>query len=404
MIHTLTKVKYYRWLLYCTYPVALVVVYPLFLLKKKNATGYFFFFDRYVIGGAQTVYLNLLNAIPEIYKELYFTRQSLDDKLKKDFYSLQNTKCKDIHFWCDNLLLRLFTVHYYSFHINRHKQAVIYGSNSTFFHDMLPFINKRNIKIELLHSFAFADNGLEYFGIANYKYLNFRNVVDRNTQNHIKDLYAKYNIPEHYNKRVVRIEPGVTVPQNCSKDYTLPLKVLYAGRGTAEKRVNLIDKIATHILKNGFNIEFHFAGTMEDQLSAYVKQHATMYGEVTTQEQMYELYKNCHIVILTSYYEGFPMSIKEGMANGCVPVSTMVGGITSHLVHNENALLIDQPRDEAHVVAKGLEHLTHLATNAEELIRLSQNCYQYAQKHFDKGVFMDKYHEFLSKSIFQRDC
>ncbi len=378
-----------------SYPLALVFVYPFALLKKKNPTGYFFFFDRYVIGGAQKVHIDILNSIPEIHKQVYFTRFSPDNKLKNDFYSIPGTDCRDIHIWCDYLLLRLFTVHYYSFYLNRHKNAVVFSSNSTFFYDMLFFIKKEIITTELLHNFTFGSNGMEFFGLANYKYLNYRTVVDAATQNNIAEQYKQYNIPSSYTDNIRLIEPGVTVPEKTTKDFSLPLKVLYAGRGGAQKRIHLLNEIAERALKAQLPIEFHFAGTMMDELSDYVKEHSVIHGEISTQTEMYRLYLQSHVLLMTSAYEGFPMLIKEGMANGCVPIVTALDGNKMHLKQEENALLIEQPEDEGNVVATGLAHLERLANNTTELEQLSGRCYEYAKTNFDISVFTGKYRSFL---------
>lgn len=398
-MHNLTKIKIFRLLLMLTYPLALALVYPFALFKRKNESGYFFFLDRYVIGGAQKVHIDILNAIPEIHKQVYFTRLSTNDKLKDEFFNIPGTACRDIHIWCDYLFLRLFTVHYYTFYINRHKKAVVFSSNSTFFYDMLYFLNKRVITTELLHNFTYGNNGMEFFGLANYKYLNYRTVVDGATLNNITAQYKENHIPASYANRIKLIEPGVIVPEKTEKDFALPLKVLYAGRGGAQKRIPLLDAIATKALKQGLPIEFHFAGTMMDELTDYVKEHSVVHGEISTQAAMYDLYSKCHVLLMTSAYEGFPMLIKEGMANGCIPVVTALEGNKMHLRNEENALLIERPEDEENVVVRGLEHLCRLANNTGELQSLSENCYQYAKANFDKSVFTDKYRTFLLDGV-----
>jgi|GEM_PF-437770 len=401
-MHNLSKIKVFRILLMLTYPLAIVFVYPFVLMKKKNSSGYFFFFDRYVIGGAQKVHIDILNSIPEIYKQVYFTRYSPDNKLKKEFYSLPQTVCKDIHIWCDYLLLRLFTVHYYAFYLNRHSNAVVFSSNSTFFYDMLFFMSRKIKAVELLHNFTYGNNGMEFFGLANYKYLDYRTVVDGATRNNIKEQYAQYNIPASYAGRIRLIEPGVTVPEETDKDFGLPLKVLYAGRGGAQKRIHLLSEIAEKAIKAELPLEFHFAGTMMDELSDYVKEHSVIHGEISTQDEMYKLYRQSHALLMTSAYEGFPMLIKEGMANACIPVVTALEGNKMHLKQEVNALLIEHPEDEQNVVSTGLKHLERLINNPDELRQLSDDCYKYAKTHFDKAVFTAKYREFLQKEVWNR--
>lgn len=398
-MHNLTKIKLFRILLLLSYPIALVLVYPLVLFKRKSSDQYFFFFDRYVIGGAQKVHIDLLNAIHNIHKQVYFTRFSPDSKLKETFYSIPGANCKDIHFWCDNLLIRLLTVHYYCFYINRHSKPFVFSSNSTFFYDMLFFLRKKVITAELLHNFSYGKNGMEFFGLANHKYLNYRLTVDTATHNNIIQQYKEFNVPAEYNNKVLTIEPGVIMPSIQDKDYTLPLQILYAGRGTPQKRIYLLNAVAEACMKTGIAAQFHFAGTMDSELSDYVKEHAVMHGEISNPADMARLYHDSHVILMTSAFEGFPMLIKEGMAWGCIPVVTALEGNKTHLVQGVNALLMEQPEDEKDVVATAIAHINNLIDNPEELKRLSGNSYKYAKENFDVEVFMEKYRSFF-RSVF----
>jgi len=394
-MHNLTKIKLFRILLSCTYPLALIFVYPFALLKKKNSTPFFFFLDRYSIGGAQRIHIDVLASIADIHKQLYFTRLSVDKNLKDVFYATQNADIKDIHIWCDNLLLRLFTVHFYAFYVNRHKKAHVFSSNSTFFYDMLPFLGKHVIKTELLHNFTHGNNGMEFFGLANVKYLNYRVVYDNFTLANIKKQYAEYGVEPAMLERIRFIEPGVYIPPPSLKKFQYPLKVLYAGRGGPQKRIPLMDMIADHLLHESDKLEFHFAGPMTDELSEYVKQHSIYHGHISKQEDMYALYDQCHIILMTSAYEGFPMLIKEGMACGCIPVVTDLVGNKTHLVHMQNGLLIDDFENGEAVVKNGIANLQMLRDDLELTKSLSTRAYQYACDHFNREKFLEAYRRFF---------
>lgn len=396
-MHNLTKIKIFRFLLICTYPFAFIFLYPFALGRKKNSSPLFFFFDRYAMGGAQRIFLDILNSVTNVHKQVYFTRRSADDTLKQLFYSIPETESRDIHFWCDNLLFRLFSVHYWCFYINRHKQAHVFSSNSTFFYDMLPFLKKEFCKTELLHNFTYGKMGMEFFGLANHQYLSFRIVYDNLTLQNIKRQYADNKVDDSYHTRVLFIEPGVQIDPPAEKNMDTPLKVLYAGRGGVQKRVWLISKIAEHFIRANQPVEFHFAGNMEGDLSPFVIEHSTLYGRVSDEKKMQDIYRNCHVILLTSAYEGFPMVIKEGMANGCVPVVTALEGNKTHLVNNSNALLIDDIEDEEAVVKQGIEKINLLLQNKDLHRQLAANCRNYAEAHFNKKLFEERINAFLTK-------
>ncbi len=395
-MHNLTKIKLFRIACWITYFPSLFFIYPFARSKKKNPTGLFFFFDRYSIGGAQRVHLDILESVQDIPKQVYFTRKSNDQSLKEAFFSTPNTISKDIHFWCDNILFRLFAVHFYSFYINKHKHAKVLSSNSTFFYDLLPFIDKKVVTIELLHNFTFGKKGMEFFGLANHCHLNYRLTIDANTLNNIHKQYELYKISPTYMNRVLLFEPGVKVPEKITKDYFYPLKVLYAGRGGTQKRIHLLNRIAEHCLQLKIPVQFHFAGTAIEELSDTVQQNSMLYGNISSVEKMRELYQQSHAILMTSAYEGFPMLIKESMAYGCVPIVTALEGNKMHLKDGMNALLINEVKEEKKLVEEGIEKIKSLIDNPQLLKTFSVQAHEYALKHFDRIKFLKKCRELLS--------
>jgi glycosyltransferase involved in cell wall biosynthesis len=316
--------------------------------------------------------------------------------LRYTFYSFPNSKCYDIHFLCDNLLFRLFFVHFFSIYINRHDNAKVFGSNSTFFYDILPFLKKKVVKIELLHNFSFGKRGMEFFGLANYKFLNARMVIDNITRQNILDQYTLYGVPETFNDRIHVVEYGVHIPDAVVKATIPPLKILYAGRGTRQKRIWLLNRIAEHFIKNNIPVHFTFAGSMGAELSAVVKMNCNVLGEIGDQEIMQKLFSENHVIILTSAFEGFPVVVKEGMAFGCVPIVTALPGNKIHLEHLYNSLLIEDAEDESKVVQGGVRNIELLLLQPELFDRLSKNAYEYAQKKFGKQSFITAYRTLLT--------
>lgn len=394
-MHNLTKIRIFRTLLWITYPISVVLIYPFAVLKRKKSSSIFLMLDRYAIGGAQRVYLDILESIKDVEKIVYFTRKSPNDQLKNDFYSFPNTRSHDIHEWCDYLLFRLFSVHYFSFYLSRHKNATILSSNSTFFYDMLPFLAKHMKKIELLHNFSFKKSGMEYFGLANYKYLDRRMVIDKITAQNILDQYRNYGVDGSFGDRVTAVEYGVDLPlQIPQKTSVPPINILYAGRGTAQKRVWILNRIAEHFIGDR-SVHFSFAGPLSEDLSSSVKKHFDVLGEIGDKNILTRLFEEHHLIILTSAFEGFPVVVKEGMSYGCVPVVTALPGNKTHLEHLYNSLLLENPEDEEQIVEQGIVWINRLKNDQALLARLSLSAFEYAKTNFSKENFLNTYRTML---------
>lgn len=397
-MHNRTKILLFRWLLRLTWLPSLLFILPLAIFRKRLNSAYVFFFDRYSLGGAQKVHLDILESLDDQNKSVFFTRHSPNAVMKAAFEAAPKTTCSDIHFWCDNLLFRLFYVHYWAFYLNRHKGLVLLSANSTFFYDLLPWLHADIFKIELLHNFTYGKKGMEAFGLANYQYLNLRLTVDAFTQQNIWQQYQEHRVPDHFKQRVLKIEPGVDVVTPNALKQEKPLVVLYAGRSGAQKRVWLIDQIAAHCYNQSLPVVFHFAGDAEDDLSQLVKEKSVLHGQLSAPQQMKALYQMAHVVILTSAYEGFPMVIKEGMANGCIPLVTALPGNTSHLRERENALLIFEVAQEDAVVREGITQINWLLENTAARTQLSERCHHYALTNFSRAHFIEQYRDLLLRS------
>jgi L-malate glycosyltransferase len=394
-MHNITKIKLFRILLRITYLPSLIILYPLARLRKKSKTGLFFFFDRFSLGGAQRIHLDILKAIPEAEKQIFFTRFSPDTVFHDEFYAVPQSRNQDIHIYCDYLLLRLFSVHYFSFYINRHSTAHVFGSNSTFFYDLLPFIRRDAKKTELLHNFTFGKNGMEFFGLINYHRLTNRIVYDLYTKENIEKQYAQFQIDPVYLQRIRFIEPGVDIPPEKKKLFDQPLKIICAGRGGPQKRIWLVNRIAEYFLEKQLPVVFFFAGTLIRELSEKVKAKSEILGEISDPLKMTAVFAGSNIALLTSLYEGFPMFIKESMANGCIPIVTDLPGYRSHLTDGINCLLIHEIKDEEAIIKEGIEKITGLENNKNLLTRISQSAYAYARDHFSKASFNSSYRKLL---------
>ena len=164
-------------------------------------------------------------------------------------------------------------------------------------------------------------------------------------------------------KQVACIPYGVPMPEHLSNSITdQPLRILYLGRLFDEqKRVRLFPEIFQHLCKSGIPFCWTLAG--EGSERAYLEskmvggradQKVEFLGQVDYQNVPL-LLENQDIILLTSDYEGLPLSLLEAMAQGVVPVVSDLESGISEVVNSGNGSLV--PIDDTEGYAKALIHL-----------------------------------------------
>jgi glycosyltransferase involved in cell wall biosynthesis len=216
-------------------------------------------------------------------------------------------------------------------------------------------------------------------------------------KDHLKQ-YQKLKVPDVYKARIQHIVNGISLPlTKKQKDVSNTIKVLYAGRGTEEKRVSLVAKIAERSAQEKLPVEFLFMGDVLEAISPTLRSFCTILGQLTNPAEIDEVYSNAHVVIITSYTEGFPLAIEEGMSHGCGVIATPVGDIPIHIKPSENGFLFSSVRDEALIVEEGVNFLSLLSKEKGLLLEMGENNRKYAYENFSIEAFNEKYRQLFNK-------
>lgn len=143
-------------------------------------------------------------------------------------------------------------------------------------------------------------------------------------------------------KRLVTIPNGVSVPYSLpqrSLDSKAPLKIVYAGRLVQyQKRVFDLPKIVKILLEMQIPVELTIIGDgieaqqLRDECQTLIEQGAIRFLGTLPNEKVIEVFEQNDIFILTSEFEGMPVSLLEAMGRGCVPVVTDINSGTRELV------------------------------------------------------------------------
>jgi alpha-1,3-mannosyltransferase len=125
-------------------------------------------------------------------------------------------------------------------------------------------------------------------------------------------------------KSVTLLNPVVPLGDFISEGKNL----LYVGRLSANKRVDALVAFMAEVVKRQPDLKLHIVGADNENLSSGLAEHvashgleknAIFHGFLET-DALIEVAKTCGFIISASSYEGFGISIVEGMSVGLLPV------------------------------------------------------------------------------------
>ena len=138
-------------------------------------------------------------------------------------------------------------------------------------------------------------------------------------------------------KKTIVIPNGVDL-QIFRPTKRFPQTVLYIGRFSKEKGIELIPEIAERILKKDkrykfiaiaaktYNKDLMVAEEKFKELEKEYKDKFIWINETLSKEKIVELYKKAGVYVQPSFYENAPLCVLEAMASGKAIVATSVGG------------------------------------------------------------------------------
>jgi len=353
-----------------------------FCFPKTSKQGIFFFFPFYHMGGAERVHLDIVNSISKSSPLVIFTEPSRRAFFRSDFERIATV--------CDHSRLinyrlgKLILIGYWSSIINRHANAVVFGSNTAFFYSLIPQLSVDLIKIDLIHCFG---GGIENVSLPFVNSLNKRIVITPQTAIDYGNQYQRNHIDPGYLERVQLIENCIDTPDQFEKNRHKNLNVLYAGRSDEEKRTHILGHVAAACDVEHSSVNFTVIGANEECVESRHRSYFKFAGQV---KETAPFYQQADILILPSRMEGFPIVVMEAMAYGVIPVCTNVGGLRFHIEDGKNGFIVSNSSERA-VIEAMTRIICHLEQHPDLVERLSLCAQEYASKHFRREVFDQKY-------------
>lgn len=353
------------------------------------------FFPGYALGGAEKVHADVVDCFPDKRILIYFTRRSANDKMLH-LFQREGVTIRDISAWTDN------KYKYWQNFIWRgicagliarqKNKPVVFSGQCNFGYKVLPHLPTGVRKVELIHvaEKKFSWITFPFIGLIDQRVMISDIIIQRALH-----FYRSIGVPTKYDQRIQKIINHTELPPDVPvRTYTDPLKVYYAGRGGYPKRLYLLMEVVRKSKQLNLPIEFHFAGSIADEIPAELTKEIIYHGELQGGEAMRTLHQKMDILFMSSASEAFPMLIMEAMANGVVVISTSVGGIPEHIHTGNNGLLVTA-EDENAIVDELLHALQELSRDREQIKRLAEASRQYAFNYFGKKPFCEGYRKVL---------
>ncbi len=153
------------------------------------------------------------------------------------------------------------------------------------------------------------------------------------------------------------------------------LQVLFLGNVIYRKGLHTLlraakglkSKISVDVV-GGLTAEPRYAYEMERYVLTHGLSSMVMFYGPLDNEPLIEMYKQAHVMVVPSSYEGFGIVYLEGMGFGLPAIGTTAGAASEVITHGEDGYLIE-PDDDTTLV----EILDQLANDRALLLRLSLN-------------------------------
>ncbi len=224
--------------------------------------------------------------------------------------------------------------------------------------------------------------------------------VSKAITNHIKDIKPQVADRLHYIPYGVDIPS--TLPQRNAK-IGRPIRIVYAGR-MLQKQKRIFDIVRILGLLRERNIPFEMSMIGEgmdknefiDHCKKYkVENHIKFSGAISNSKVSNRFAEN-DIFILTSDYEGLPLSLLEAMAQGCIPiVSNIKSGIPQLIENGVNGYKVEIGK-----VNKYADHIEYLYNNTVTRNQMSLETYHTVLKeNYSIEKMTENYIELFEKII-----
>lgn len=192
--------------------------------------------------------------------------------------------------------------------------------------------------------------------------------------------------------KIVEIPNAVHVPAEITPypSSDRPLKLLFVGRFAFNKGIDVLMSVAQRLENTvkADQVRFLLAGDgplLDHYRSKGLPSNIELLGRVED-EELFNLYGECHALILPTRFEGMPTVVLEAMAR-CRPILVSDVGATAQLVDASNGYLL--PKGDARALFKAIVDL--LARDRQERLSMGMTSYERARDRYNWPVVAERF-------------
>jgi glycosyltransferase involved in cell wall biosynthesis len=365
-------------------------------LQKRENFDIYFFFPFYHIGGAEKIHYQIAQTFAGKNCIIYFTRRS-QGRLYTEEFNKTGFVIRDISGFTDNKIIYPMSFIFrglVSYKINRQKKApIVFNGQSNFGYKISPWISASVPQVDLIHALcSFSKIRIPFLQFYRQSVTVSREIIQKH-----EVLYRKYRMPQAVIANIKAINYGIELPKRADKKvHKEGLNVLYVGRGSEEKRIHLIARIAKKFAVLDDSIVFNFLGDVDKFIPDALKPYCILLGSITDAAQVDEVYKKNDVLLVTSSTESGPLVALEAMVRGLAIVATPVGIINEHIANGRNGFVFSSIEDEDVIISEAVELIRRLRSNPELRSEIAIRNIDYAFSNFGIETFQDNYRKLFA--------
>ena len=177
-----------------------------------------------------------------------------------------------------------------------------------------------------------------------------------------------------------------------SRDYSGPIKMIYLGTLSSNKRVDYSIALVSELIKKGIDLSFDIYGdgaeaqTLKDQIDRLGMTDRVKLKGNQPSNVVAEALAQAHFLILASKSEGWPKAVAEAMFWGAIPLASPVSCVPWMLDEGKRGLLLDFKTDA--------DTLEAMLSRPRRLERMAK-----AAADWSRQYTMDKFKEEINKLL-----